>query len=162
LEDSRAFFDVIIADLPDPNTESMTKLYSTAFYALCSRRLAMGGLLVTQATSPFFAPEAFWCIVATIEGAVSPENDMARLVANPYHVHVPSFGEWGFVLAAKHTTDPLTASVTVDTRFLTTETLRGMFNFGKDLTIDTAVKLNRLDQPVLYQYYRLGWARYNE
>ncbi len=162
LEGSRAFFDVIIVDLPDPNSEAMTKLYSTAFYALCSRRLKMGGVMATQATSPFFAPEAFWCIVATIEGAAAPGDDMAGLVATPYHVHVPSFGEWGFVLAAKYTTDPQSVSVTVDTRFLTTETLRGMFNFPKDLTTSETLKINRMDQPVLYRYYRRGWERFNE
>ena len=162
VEGSRAFFNVIIVDLPDPNSEAMAKLYSTAFYALCSRRLTMRGVMVTQATSPFFAPEAFWCIAATIKGAVPPENDLARLFVYPYHVHVPSFGEWGFVLAAKHKPDPKQATVTVPTRFLTTETLRAMFIFGKDLMADEAVKLNRLDQPVLYQYYRRGWARFNE
>jgi spermidine synthase len=162
LEESRAFFDVIVVDLPDPNTESMTKLYSTAFYALCSRRLKMGGVMATQATSPFFAPEAFWCIVATIEGAVPSENDMAQLVANPYHTHIPSFGEWGFVLAAKHRVDPQKARVTVDTRYLTTETFRAMFNFPKDLTTSESLKLNRLDDPVLYRYYRRGWDRFNE
>ena len=161
-ENSRDFFDVIIVDLPDPNTESMTKLYSTAFYALCARRLTVGGIMVTQATSPFFAPDAFWCIVATITQAVPPENDMARLVALPYHAHVPSFGEWGFVLAGKHRLAPQAVTLSVSTRFLTTETLRAMFSFGKDLMPGDDVKINRLDQPVLYQYYRQGWGRFNE
>ncbi|MFH1982442.1 MAG: polyamine aminopropyltransferase [Pseudomonadota bacterium] len=162
VENSRDFFNVIIVDLPDPNSESMTKLYSTAFYALCSRRLAVGGVMVTQATSPFFAPDAFWCIAATIAGAAAPENDTARLIAVPYHVHVPSFGEWGFVLAAKHPLNPQTAKVSVPTRFLTTETLGAMFSFGKDLMSAGAVEINRLDQPVLYQYYLQGWRRFNE
>jgi len=65
-----SFYDVIIIDLPDPSTAMLAKLYSRAFYAMAARRLTAGGVLVTQATSPYFAPEAFWCIVATIEGAV--------------------------------------------------------------------------------------------
>ena len=162
VEESRAFFDVIIVDLPDPSTESMTKLYSTAFYALCGRRLKVGGVLVTQATSPFFAPEAFWCVVKTIAKAVPEENDLARLFPVPYHVHVPSFGEWGFVMAGKHQLEPHKASVTVPTRFLTTDTLRAMFQFGKDLLPKGDVEVNRLDQPVLYRYYKQGWEKFNE
>lgn len=162
VEDSRDFFDVIIVDLPDPNTEAMSKLYSTAFYALCARRLSAAGLLVTQATSPFFASEAFWCIAATIEAAVPPQHEMVRLFAHPYHAHVPSFGEWGFVLAAKRPIAPRTAGLSVPTRVLTVDTLRAMFSFDKDLLTDETPEINRLDHPVLYRYYKKGWERFNE
>jgi hypothetical protein len=56
-------------------------------------RARPGGRLVVQAGSPYFAPEAFWCIAATVEAA--------GLRTTPYHVDVPSFGDWGFVLAAR-------------------------------------------------------------
>ena len=57
---------------------------------------------------------------------------------------------------------PEDAAVTVPTRFLTTDTLRAMFTFGKDLLASEAVPPNRLDQPVLFRFYQKGWARFNE
>jgi spermidine synthase len=175
---SEAFYDVIIIDLPDPSTAMLAKLYSRAFYAMVARRLTAGGVLVTQATSPYFAPEAFWCIVATIEGAVTgPAAATRALEATPYHVNVPSFGEWGFVLATSRGRSPGPAQaetravaadeelpvlhVSVPTRFLDDRVLRAMFWFGKDMPrLD--MEPNSLELPVLHRYYERGWARFNQ
>ena len=43
----------MIVDLPDPDTPVLGRLYSTEFYALISRALAPGGLLVVQTGSPY-------------------------------------------------------------------------------------------------------------
>lgn len=86
-------FDAVIVDLPDPDTPVLGRLYSTEFYALAARALAPGGLMVVQAGSPFSTPTAFWRTVSTIRAA--------GYAATPYHVHVPTFGDWGFVLAAQ-------------------------------------------------------------
>jgi spermidine synthase len=161
LQDSRDFFDVILVDLPDPNTEALSKLYSRSFYALCARRLRPGGVLVTQATSPFFARSAFWCIVQTVESAGGGDG-LPALRPLPYHVNVPSFGEWGFVLAGDRAVDPLTLRPSVTTRFLTPDTLKGMFSFGRDMMPVAGLETNRLDRPVLNGYYRKGWAEFNE
>ncbi len=162
LETECAFYDVVIVDLPDPNSEAMSKLYSTAFYALCNRRLKLGGVMVTQATSPFFAPEAFWCIARTMGEFASESPDLDRIRTFPYHVHVPAFGEWGFVLAGKHRMDPATIEITVPTRFMTAQTLHAMFSFGKDLLPQKKPEVNRLDLPVLYDYYKKGWQSFND
>jgi spermidine synthase len=162
LEGSRDFFDVIIVDLPDPNTETLSKLYSRSFYMLCLRRLSAAGVLVTQATSPFFAPEAFWCIVETIKAAHGHQPGLPPIDLQPYHVHVPSFGEWGFVMAAKKAIDPEQLSPSVPTRFLNPGSLRAMFSFGDDMQALQTIAVNRLDQPVLYTYYQKGWRRYNQ
>ncbi len=162
LEHTRRFFDVIVCDLPDPNTETLAKLYSRAFYALCARHLSARGVVVTQATSPFFATKAFWCIYETMRQAVDPVEGVANgLEPVAYHVNVPSFGEWGFVLAAHHAIDPSTLAPSVPTRFLTAEVLPTLFVFGKDLLSRTPPRPNRLDDPVLYRYYRDGWHRFN-
>jgi spermidine synthase len=153
-------YEVIIIDLPDPNTVSLARLYSRAFYALVARRLAAGGVMVTQATSPYFAPEAFWCIEQTIGEAVA-HHQLDGLIPVPYHVHVPSFGEWGFIIAGKHRVDPAAIEVTVPTRFLTTEVMRAMFVFGRDMQAPEVIA-NELDDPVLYEYYKQGWRRFNE
>ena len=50
--------------------------------------------MVVQSTSPMFARDSYWCIAGTIK--------QAGMLTYPYHVYVPSFGEWGFVLAGHH------------------------------------------------------------
>src|SRR6201998_676224 len=86
-------FDAVIVDLPDPNTPVLGRLYSTEFYALAARALAPDGLMVVQAGSPFSTPTAFWRTVSTIRAA--------GYAVTPYHVHVPTFGDWGFALAQR-------------------------------------------------------------
>ena len=86
-------FDAVIVDLPDPDTPVLGRLYSTEFYALVARALAPGGLMVVQSGSPFSTPTAFWRTVSTIRAA--------GYAVTPYHVHVPTFGDWGFALARR-------------------------------------------------------------
>lgn len=158
LADDRDFYQAILVDLPDPSTPTLAKLYSRAFYALAARRLTPDGVLVTQATSPFFARRAFWCIVTTLEQAVAiPE---LGLRTHPYRVHVPSFGEWGFVLASRRELDPQRLGVSIDTRFLDAPTLRSLFVFGKDIA-RVEVEVNRLDHPILHRYYESGWQGFH-
>jgi spermidine synthase len=84
-------FDAVVVDMPDPDTPVLGRLYSTEFYGLVSAVLAPDGLVTVQAGSPYSTPTAFWRTVSTVSSA--------GLAATPYHVHVPSFGDWGFVLA---------------------------------------------------------------
>lgn len=92
-------FDAVIVDLPDPDNPVLGRLYSSEFYALVSRVLAEGGLMTVQAGSPFSTPNAFWRTVSTIGSA--------GFAVTPYHVHVPTFGDWGFALARRGGTAPL-------------------------------------------------------
>ena len=87
-------FDFIVIDFPDPTNYSLGKLYTTAFYKAVARHLSDQGLMVVQSTSPMFARDSYWCIAETIK--------QAGMLTYPYHVYVPSFGEWGFVLAGHH------------------------------------------------------------
>lgn len=91
-------FDAVIVDLPDPDNPVLGRLYSSEFYTLVSRVLAADGLMAVQAGSPFSTPNAFWRNVATIESA--------GFAVTPYHVHVPTFGDWGFALARRGDTAP--------------------------------------------------------
>src|SRR5690606_38714025 len=88
IQDGTELFNVIIIDLPDPNNESLSKLYSDTFYRLLQLRLTPDGAVVTQATSPYFARRSFWTINNKIQSA-----DFDTL---PLHTNVPTFGEWGF------------------------------------------------------------------
>lgn len=162
LSEDRSLYDVVIADLPDPSSAALGKLYSDAFYALATHRLAARGVLVTQATSPFYARHAFWCIVASVEAAVPDDHPAGPLLTVPYHVNVPSFGEWGFVLASRRPVAWDALYPSVPTEFLTADVLHGMDAFGLDMQRPEDVPINRLGNPVLDTLYRGGWKRFNE
>ena len=151
LDRNAELFHVILGDLPDPNTEGLAKLYSREFYRLVRRHLAAGGVFATQATSPFYARDAYWCVVRTIEAA--------ELRAYPYHAQVPSFGEWGFVLAADRPLEPAAAAVDVPTRFLTKALLPQMFTHAGDVGA-VPVEVSTFDQPKVQRYYLEGWRRW--
>src|SRR5690606_32749556 len=93
LRESPRRFDAVLIDLPDPDQTSIAKLYTKEFYAMAADALAPGGTMSVQSGSPFFAPRSFWCIAATMRAG--------GLRILPYHVDVPSFGDWGFVLATR-------------------------------------------------------------
>ncbi len=156
LEQARDSWDLVIMDLPDPNDDGLSRLYSVGAFRLALRRLTDRGALVTQATSPFFAPEAFWCIVETIEEAVASGPTLRKV--RPMHVHVPSFGEWGFVMASrrKPRVEPL---ADLSLRFLGPEQLGAIQAFPADLS-RVEVEVNRLSDARLARYYRRGWTRF--
>lgn len=159
LQENETFYDVVYIDLPDPNSETLSKLYSTSFYELVHRRLTSDGILVTQATSPYFAPEAFWCIEETLTETFTAHDGTIY----PYHVNVPSFGEWGFVMASKRGLDWSDKSLKIDTKFLTTAKITTLFVFGQDIAKDRVdIESNHLLNPVLFHYYKRGWQRYNQ
>ncbi len=149
LADAREAFDVVIADFPDPHNFSLGKLYSRTFYRVLRARLAPGGLAAVQATSPMFARRAFWCIVETMRSA--------GLEARPYHAYVPSFGEWGFVLAGAVRWEAPRA-YPPGLRFLTVEATPALFAFPPDMAA-VPVEVNRLDNQVLVHYYGVEWQR---
>lgn len=143
-------FDVVIIDFPDPSNYSVGKLYSTSFYRRVAAVLAPGGVVVVQATSPFVAKKAYWCIVATLEAE--------GFATKPYHALVPSFGDWGFVLATRSAWEsprPLPA----DLRFLDEPNEAALFVFPPDSRVDH-VEINRLNDQVLVRYFDEEWSRY--
>lgn len=143
LETNKELFDVILVDLPDPNNESLNKLYSNIFYRLCKNSLKEDGVMVVQSTSPYYAAKAFWCIHDTLESE--------GFYVKPYHLQVPAFGDWGFNLASRRELDD-SFHLQVETRYLTEENISAMFAFGKDEVAEN-VEINRLSKPKLMQYY---------
>ena len=143
LEKSEDMFDLIIVDLPDPNSESLNKLYSNIFYRMCGNHLKDDGVMVVQSTSPYYATKAFWCINHTIESE--------GFYVKPYHLQVPAFGDWGFNMASrKELKEELTFDV--ETKYLSAENVSALFLFGKDEMAED-VEINRLTRPVLMGYY---------
>lgn len=144
------YFDFIIVDFPDPSSLAIGKLYSLSFFKLLYQVVKPDGALVIQSTSPFVARKSFWCISNTL--------DAAEFVTAPYHAYVPSFGEWGFVLAAKQPYHPA-KTYPSDLRFITPETTTGMFQFPPDM-VRQPTAINRLDNQILVQYFDEEWADY--
>ncbi|GAB1540575.1 polyamine aminopropyltransferase [Scytonema sp. NUACC21] len=136
-------FDVIIADFPDPDQETLAKLYSDGFYRRLLGRLADTGVLVTQASSPFFAPKVIGCVAVTLA--------QTGLPVHPYVVDVPSFGPWGFVMASRNSFEPDKLQLPVSTRFLSPEILHHLFELPKDVQLG-GVEPNRLSHPVIVRY----------
>jgi len=151
LDQARGSYDFIVVDFPDPNNYGVGKLYTTAFYRLLARHLAPGGLASVQSTSPLFARTAYWSIATTLE--------QAGLRTWPYHVYVPSFGEWGFVLAGRDAYVP-PATVPPGLRFLTASVIPELFHFPADMSRVPA-EPNRLNTQVLVRYYAEEWEKYN-
>ena len=62
-------YSVVIIDLSDPREEEISKLFSVEAYRLIRRHLAPGGVVVAQATSPYYTRLAYWCIGESMEEA---------------------------------------------------------------------------------------------
>jgi spermidine synthase len=157
LRSARERFDVIVADFPDPDDAATAKLYSTEmYYGLRRRVLAPGGRLAVQAGSPYFAREAFWAIERTISAA--------GWHTRPYHVDVPSFGDWGFVLASASSRGVAPALLVrpppgAPLRFLDAPTLAAAATFPRDRR-RIAVIPSTLNRPTLVEYERRGYRGY--
>lgn len=145
-------FEVVLADFPDPSSFSVGKLYTTRFYRLVRRVMRPSGVLTVQATSPIYARRSFWCVARTLEAV--------GFSVRPFHATVPSFGEWGYVLAASTPFDAPVSLADIPLRYLTPEVMRGMFAFGRD-TERIPAEVNRLSDQVLVRYYEEEWSRWN-
>ena len=142
-------FDVIIVDFPDPTNFSIGKLYTNSFYALLAERLSASGYAVIQTTSPLVARQSFWTVASTIESV--------GLTTTPYHANVPSFGEWGYLLAS-HRPWRMPTALPEGLRFLTPQTLPLLFDFPKDMARVPA-EVNRLSNQVLVTTYEQEWGK---
>lgn len=144
LESNEEKYDVILVDLPDPNNESLNKLYSNIFYRLCGNSLTEQGILTVQSTSPYYATKAYWCVYETLKSE--------GFYVKPYHLQVPAFGDWGFHMASRQELDD-EINITVETQYLDNDNVAALFSFGKDEKETAPVSVNTLSKPVLIQYY---------
>lgn len=158
LEQTKQFYDVIIADFPDPKSVDLSRLYSKEFYKLCYNQLRPEGIMITQAGSPYYATKAFKSIELTM--------NFSGFTTIPLHNQILTLGEWGWILASKKKIDLkrklLSKSLPVETKWLNSEALYLISSFGKALTSDSSkVEINSISSPVLYQYYNTGnWEIY--
>ncbi|ARS29243.1 polyamine aminopropyltransferase [Sphingomonas sp. KC8] len=150
VRDAKGRYDAIIVDFPDPTDFSVGKLYTKTFYQQVHRLLAPDGMMVVQSTSPLVAPTAFWTVATTLEAA--------GFTTKPYHAYVPSFGEWGFILAA-HRPIGDDARIPPGGRFLTAVDAPRLFDFPPDMARRPAT-VNRLDNQALVREFADEWGCY--
>lgn len=150
LRENREQFDFIVADFPDPSNYSIGKLYSTTFFEQVRAALKPDGVYALQCTSPYVARRSFWCIARTLQAA--------RFQTTPYHVYVPSFGEWGFLIATKGPFVP-PRRFPNGLKFVNAETVETMLQFPADMQ-PVETEINRLSNQILVRYFDEEWSEY--
>ncbi|MES2205950.1 MAG: polyamine aminopropyltransferase [Pseudomonadota bacterium] len=150
LQEHEDMFDAAIIDFPDPSSFALGKLYSVPFYAMVKKHVAEHGLMVVQSTSPFFAPHAYWSVNATLKEA--------GLQTYPYHAYVPSFGEWGFILASTQAAYKPPERYRLPMRYLNASTTQEMFSFPPDMP-PLKVEANHLNTQALVHYFEQDWRQ---
>ncbi|MEL6925865.1 MAG: hypothetical protein AAFO94_17620, partial [Bacteroidota bacterium] len=148
-------YDIILSDLPDPSNESVARLYSTFFFKLVRSKLSRHGIFATQATSPFHTRQAFWCIYESLKA-----SDFAEV--QPYHTYVPSFGDWGFVMASNVDLPKGEFQPKVPCRYLEAGIDERLFHFEKDIANPGQLDANQLEQPALLSYFLSDWENWRK
>ncbi len=163
LRNQNKYYDVILVDLPDPKTASLSMLYSVGFYSLAKKYLKPHGVLVTQSSSTLYSPLAFLCVKKSLE--------TAGFSVLPYQNSIPTMGQWGWNLAISNqfmTAERLKKVAsrfdfkTVKTRFLNPGAMVALSHFGKDFfKRENEVEPNTEFDHKILEYYRSGeWDVY--
>ena len=143
-------FDFVIIDFPDPSNFSIGKLYSDKFYFSLQKILHPESLIVVQSTSPLVAKRSFWVLNETLKST--------GLKTFPYHVYVPSFGEWGFILASQ-TPYQYPKSLPEGLKYLDVALLPDLFHFPKDM-LSNETEVNKLNNQILVRIFEQEWSHY--
>lgn len=153
LDKSRESFDLAVVDFPDPSNYALGKLYTVSFYQRLRERVGVRGVAVVQATSPYYARQAFWSVATTMEAA--------GFFLVPMHVYVPSFGEWGFMIAGREgIVAPGRLRIEPSRlRFLEDDLLGELFRFDRDMSRVPA-PVNRLNAQKLVSLYTDEWEEW--
>ena len=147
-------FDAILVDLSDPDNDTMARLYSQEFYGLLHKLLDPQGRMVVQSGSAFTTPDVFNRVRSTLKAA-----GCAEVV--PYHVHVPTFGDWGFNMCAPKNTQLGVPSTAPELRYLNMDTLRAAGVFPPDNPL-VDLPPNTLDHPVIVEDLQRGYRAAGE
>jgi spermidine synthase len=143
-------YDFVVIDFPDPSNYSLGKLYTIKFYQELYRLLSPDGAMVVQSTSPFVARHSFWIIEETVR--------QSGFITQPYHCLVPSFGEWGYVLASKEQLSGV-YRLPSTLRFIDQGVIPQLFVFPPDMK-RVESKANTLNNQVLVNTFEKEWADY--
>ncbi|MEB3369351.1 polyamine aminopropyltransferase [Saccharopolyspora mangrovi] len=154
LRENRERYDVVYVDMPDADSTATAKLYSAEFYGLVGHAMTDRARMVVQSGSPYFAPQAYWCVETTLRST--------GLATTPYEVSVPTFGEWGFHLATKGSAppEPRLAPDAPPLRSLDGPTLQAAQAFPPDRGRLTDLQVSTLMHPTILDYTQSEWSNY--
>ncbi|QTE37660.1 polyamine aminopropyltransferase [Mucilaginibacter gossypii] len=147
--EQRKVYDAIIIDFPDPSNYSVGKLYTNAFYAIVKHLLKPDGIMVVQSTSPYVAPKSYYTVEKTLQSV--------GLHTVPYHNYVPSFGEWGYIMAMSKPVYKVPDHYLPGLRFMSKQCLEQMLYFPKDMARVPA-QVNKLNNQILVKYFEDEWS----
>jgi len=142
-------YDAIIIDFPDPSNYSVGKLYTNTFYAIVKHLLNPDGIMVIQSTSPYVAPKSYWTVEKTLQSV--------GLHTVPYHNYVPSFGEWGYIMAMTKPAYKVPDHYLPGLRFISKACLEQMLYFPADMARVPA-QVNKLNNQILVKYFEDEWS----
>ena len=149
LKNNTQKFDGIIVDFPDPNNFSVGKLYSNTFYKTLKKSIQDKGAICIQSTSPFVAKKSYWCVNNTLKSV--------GFNTIPYHCFVPSFGDWGYIIATK-TSFNTPIEYPPNLRFISASAFSQMIHFPLDM-LEVKTEINRLDNQILVNYFDEEWSK---
>ena len=163
IKGSDRLYDVIVIDLPDPKSVSLSLLYSLGFYKMVEKNLKPFGAMITQSTSPLYSPEAFLCIKKTMQAA--------GFSVLPYQNSIPSMGQWGWNLGIRNKV--MSSKILkqkaemykypdIETHFFNQDAMISMVHFGKGLfEKEEKIEINTQFNHNILKYYRQGsWDLY--
>ncbi|MEO3408101.1 polyamine aminopropyltransferase [Mucilaginibacter sp. CAU 1740] len=142
-------YDAIIIDFPDPSNYSVGKLYTNTFYGIVKHLLKPDGIMVVQSTSPYVAPKSYYTVEKTLQSV--------GLHTVPYHNYVPSFGEWGYIMAMNRPVYKVPDHYLPGLRFMSKQCLEQMLYFPKDMARVPA-QVNKLNNQILVKYFEDEWS----
>jgi spermidine synthase len=150
LRENKIKFDFIAVDFPDPSNFSVGKLYTNTFYKLLKEQLHENGVGIIQSTSPYVAKKSFWCIDNTLKSV--------GFLTAPYHVYVPAFGDWGYIMISKAPIE-LGYQYPSGLKFLNSEIAKTLFVFPEDMKI-LSHDINKLNNQILVRNFEEEWSGY--
>ncbi|MDX1960861.1 MAG: polyamine aminopropyltransferase [Leptospiraceae bacterium] len=150
MKETKEKFDFIIVDFPDPSNFSVGKLYTDSFYKLLNLSLNPKGLAVIQSTSPYVAKRTFSCLNTTLKSV--------GFSTYPYHVFVPAFGDWGYILVSKEQFH-LSKNYPKELKFINFDIAESLFVFPSDMSLSSE-PVNKLNNQILVRLFEEEWGAF--
>lgn len=152
LRQNTELYDCVIIDFPDPSSFPVGKLYTNTFYRLLRQSLSPQAAVVIQSTSPLVAPKSYWCVDKTLRAC--------EFSTVPYHNYVPSFGEWGYILALQKPYYKVPDTIPVPVRYISPKVMEQMLFFPADMKTSDSLEVNKLNNQILVNYFEAEWGKY--
>ena len=146
-------FDVVVGDLPDPDTEAVAMLYTAEFFGDVKNVLKDDGIFVLQSCSWFEYPKITMSIVETLSSVFSK--------VDLYLYNVWTFGPWSSAVGSEKLVpgnmssgdiDSVLKERTIATEFYNGDTHGASFSMSRNPLLESARKdarISTIDQPIL-------------